>query len=79
MIDKKQYEHYVETAKFWREVEQRISNCIVFIRCNTHCDKDFVELVILTLRSAEKICSYRAKIMCEKASAWETLFGEDSK
>ena len=90
MIDKKQYEHYVETAKFWVDIGERINNCIEYLhndtdrnsnfieylRNDTHRDTNFIELVILALQSAETMCAYRAKVMYEKVHAWETLFGE---
>lgn len=77
MLNEKQYKSYIETAKFWQNIGERIDNCIIFLRNDTHRDKNFIELVILALRSAEDMCAYRAKIMNEKAKALETLFGEE--
>ena len=93
MIDKKQYKHYVETANFWVDIGERINNCIEYLSNDTEHDTDFIEylrndtkrdtnfteMVILALRSAEKMCIYRVNTLEEKANAWKTLFGEDSK
>ena len=77
MLDEKQYKIYIETARFWQRIEERINNCITYLRNDTNQDKSFIELVIMVLRSAENMCAYRAKVMYEKVHAWETLFGEE--
>ena len=76
MFDEKQYKQYIETANFWVDIGERINNCIVYLRNDAHHDTNFIELVILALRSAENMCLYRVKVMEEKVRAWETLFGE---
>ena len=76
MFDEKQYKQYIETANFWVDIGERINNCIVYLSNDAHCDRNFIELVILALRSAENMCTYRAKAMYKTASAWKTLLGE---
>ena len=93
MFDEKQYKQYIETANFWVDIGERINNCIEYLSNDTERntnfieylsnytkrDTNFIEMVILALRSAEKMCIYRVNTLEEKVFAWEILFGEDSK
>ena len=72
-----QYKLYYDTAKFWGEAEERVSNCIIYVRNNTRLDANFVDLVVLALRSAENMCDHRKKVMTDKAKAFEVLLDEN--
>lgn len=77
MIDKKHYQNYIEAAKFWVKMGERINNCITDLRNDAPGDKNFVDLVIHALQSAKKMCIYRVNVMDDKVTALETLFGEE--